>query len=234
MYNLFCIQLYIYTKNIIFICLLLYNGITFAQSNETEIETKDTIQKIIDDTIISNSTLKNKKIKIQKKTTPSLNNKTKNELKFFKDSTRNSPKQAALLSLAFPGLGQVYNKKYWKLPIVYAGIGGCIFWVYRQAKFTKQYNTYLVQKANNQTLPTNIARYSTAQLESVRNTYRRNVQLASFITAMVWGFSILDAAVDAHIKPFDISENLSMQIKPSILNSQSQNYYALKLNLNLK
>jgi TM2 domain-containing membrane protein YozV len=234
MYNLFCIQLYIYIKNIIFICLILINTLVFAQSNREEIEPKDTLQSLIDDTLISNSTFKNKKIKIQKTTTPNLNNETKNELKFYKDSTRNSPKQAALLSLAFPGLGQVYNKKYWKLPIVYAGIGGCIFWVYRQAKFTKQYNTYLVQKANNQTLPTNIARYSTAQLESVRNTYRRNVQLASFITAMVWGFSILDAAVDAHIKPFDISENLSMQIKPSILNSQSQNYYALKLNLNLK
>ncbi len=234
MYNLFCIQLYIYIKNIIFICLILINTLVFAQSNREEIEPKDTLQSLIEDTLNSNNLSKNKKIKIQKTTTPNLNNETKNELKFYKDSTRNSPKQAALLSLAFPGLGQVYNKKYWKLPIVYAGIGGCIFWVYRQAKFTKQYNTYLVQKANNQTLPTNIARYSTAQLESVRNTYRRNVQLASFITAMVWGFSILDAAVDAHIKPFDISENLSMQIKPSILNSQSQNYYALKLNLNLK
>lgn len=234
MYNLFCIQLYIYTKNIIFICLLLINTLVFAQSNREEIEPKDTLQSLIEDTLNSNNLSKNKKIKIQKTTTPNLNNETKNELKFYKDSTRNSPKQAALLSLAFPGLGQVYNKKYWKLPIVYAGIGGCIFWVYRQAKFTKQYNTYLVQKANNQTLPTNIARYSTSQLESIRNTHRRNVQLASFITAMVWGFSILDAAVDAHIKPFDISENLSMQIKPSILNSQSQNYYALKLNLNLK
>jgi TM2 domain-containing membrane protein YozV len=234
MYNLFCIQLYIYTKNIIFICLLLINTLVFAQSNKEEIEPKDTLQSLIEDTLNSNNLSKNKKIKIQKTTTPNLNNETKNELKFYKDSTRNSPKQAALLSLAFPGLGQVYNKKYWKLPIVYAGIGGCIFWVYRQAKFTKQYNTYLVQKANNQTLPTNIARYSTSQLESIRNTHRRNVQLASFITAMVWGFSILDAAVDAHIKPFDISENLSMQIKPSILNSQSQNYYALKLNLNLK
>jgi TM2 domain-containing membrane protein YozV len=234
MYNLFCIQLYIYTKNIIFICLLLINTLVFAQSNKEEIEPKDTLQSLIEDTLNSNNLSKNKKNKIQKTTTPNLNNETKNELKFYKDSTRNSPKQAALLSLAFPGLGQVYNKKYWKLPIVYAGIGGCIFWVYRQAKFTKQYNTYLVQKANNQTLPTNIARYSTSQLESIRNTHRRNVQLASFITAMVWGFSILDAAVDAHIKPFDISENLSMQIKPSILNSQNQNYYALKLNLNLK
>jgi hypothetical protein len=92
----------------------------------------------------------------------------------------------------------------------------------------------LVQRTNGITLPTGIERYSTAQLESIRNTHRRSVQLASFVTMMVWGFTILDAAVDAHIKPFDISENLSMQIKPSIKQSNFQEYVALQVNLNLR
>ena len=145
-----------------------------------------------------------------------------------------TPAKAAFYSAILPGLGQAYNKKYWKLPIVYGGIAGCIFWVSRQAKNTKQYNQYLVQRANGITLPAGIERYSTAQLESIRNTHRRSVQLASFVTMMVWGFTILDAAVDAHIKPFDISENLSMQIKPSIKQSNFQEYVALQINLNLR
>jgi hypothetical protein len=202
---------------------------------------QDSIYQTIDTAIASNledvihksnfNKLKKKSIPTQEIPQSSIE---KSKKKIFDDSTRSSAKHAALLGLAFPGLGQVYNKKYWKLPIVYGGIAGCIFWVSRQAKSTKQYNQYLVQRTNGITLPTGIERYSTAQLESIRNTHRRSVQLASFVTMMVWGFTILDAAVDAHIKPFDISENLSMQIKPSIKQSNFQEYVALQVNLNLR
>jgi len=202
---------------------------------------QDSIYQTIDTAIASNledvihksnfNKLKKKSIPTQEIPQSSIE---KSKKKIFDDSTRSSAKHAALLGLAFPGLGQVYNKKYWKLPIVYGGIAGCIFWVSRQAKSTKQYNQYLVQRTNGITLPTGIERYSTAQLESIRNTHRRSVQLASFVTMMVWGFTILDAAVDAHIKPFDISENLSMQIKPSIKQSNFQEYVALQINLNLR
>ena len=154
--------------------------------------------------------------------------------RFFKDSTRTSAKDAALLGGMFPGLGQIYNRKYWKLPIVYGGIAGSIYWLASSAIKTKEYNGYLVKAAKNEPLPPNIAIYGASQIESIRNTHRRNVQLASFVTVMVWGFTIIDAAVDAHIRPFDVSDNLSMQIKPSIHQFQQENYFALSVNLNLK
>ena len=75
---------------------------------------------------------------------------------------------------------------------------------------------------------------TTATMEEISSAIFSNVQLATFVTVMVWGFTILDAAVDAHIRPFDVSDNLSMQIKPSIHQFQQENYFALSVNLNLK
>ncbi|HNG09452.1 MAG TPA: DUF5683 domain-containing protein [Chitinophagales bacterium] len=202
---------------------------SIASSEETK--TNDSIySKILplDSLITSNKNFKY----LDKKKTSKLN--TIPKPRFFKDSTRTSAKDAALLGGMFPGLGQIYNRKYWKLPIVYGGIAGSIYWLASSAIKTKEYNGYLVKAAKNEPLPPNIAIYGTSQIESIRNTHRRNVQLATFVTVMVWGFTILDAAVDAHIRPFDVSDNLSMQIKPSIQQFQQENYFALSVNLNLK
>ncbi|HNE87589.1 MAG TPA: DUF5683 domain-containing protein [Chitinophagales bacterium] len=202
---------------------------SIASSEETK--TNDSIySKILplDSLITSNKNFKY----LDKKKTSKLN--TIPKPRFFKDSTRTSAKDAALLGGMFPGLGQIYNRKYWKLPIVYGGIAGSIYWLASSAIKTKEYNGYLVKAAKNEPLPPNIAIYGTSQIESIRNTHRRNVQLATFVTVMVWGFTILDAAVDAHIRPFDVSDNLSMQIKPSIHQFQQENYFALSVNLNLK
>ena len=202
---------------------------SIASSEETK--TNDSIySKILplDSLITSNKNFKY----LDKKKTSKLN--TIPKPRFFKDSTRTSAKDAALLGGMFPGLGQIYNRKYWKLPIVYGGIAGSIYWLASSAIKTKEYNGYLVKAAKNEPLPPNIAIYGASQIESIRNTHRRNVQLASFVTVMVWGFTIIDAAVDAHIRPFDVSDNLSMQIKPSIHQFQQENYFALSVNLNLK
>lgn len=218
-------------KNILKIALLIVSFLSrnniYAQVNTATINS--------DTTNTNDSTVKSPKANWNEKTKPINNNiNEKEKKKVFDDSTRSSAKHAALLGLACPGLGQIYNKKYWKLPIVYAGISGCIFWVARQASKTKEYNQYLVLRANSAPLPAQIEQLSTSRLESIRNGHRRNVQIASFVTLMVWGFSILDAAVDAHIKPFDVSDNLSMQIKPTMLQQNLRYYAALQINLNLK
>lgn len=200
-------------------------------ASSKEIKTKDSINSKISLLDSLKTTSKNFKY-LDKKKTSKLN--TIPKPRFFKDSTRTSAKDAALLGGMFPGLGQIYNRKYWKLPIVYGGIAGSIYWLASSAIKTKEYNGYLVKAAKNEPLPPNIAIYGTSQIESIRNTHRRNVQLATFVTVMVWGFTILDAAVDAHIRPFDVSDNLSMQIKPSIHQFQQENYFALSVNLNLK
>lgn len=212
--------------------LLYLSFIQFVQASSTDssfnqllsqIDSLNQQQSVVDTNLLSS------------KSKPQKNTKVKDiRPRFFKDSTRTSAKDAALLGAMMPGLGQIYNRKYWKLPIVYGGIAGSMYWLISEAKRTKEFNQYLVMSAKQQTLPTKVAHYSTAQIESMRNTYRRNVQIASFVTVMVWGFTIIDAAVDAHIRPFDVSDNLSMQIKPSVKHLFNDNYLALSINLNLK
>ncbi|MCB9034631.1 MAG: hypothetical protein H6553_12395 [Chitinophagales bacterium] len=160
-----------------------------------------------------------------------INNKKK--LKIF-DSIPNSPKKAALLALACPGLGQIYNKKYWKLPIVYGAMAGTIFWLARQAKQLKQYNGYIVAKENGGNLPTNIAAYSKSEIIYYRDNYRKNTQLAAFATFFVWGLSIVDAAVDAHMQGFDISDDLTMKITPKIGLQNEQMVTGINIKFNFK
>lgn len=159
------------------------------------------------------------------------NNKIKSKIL---DSIPDSPKKAALLALACPGLGQIYNKKYWKLPIVYGAMGGTIFWLARQAKKLKQYNGYILAKESGGTLPANIASYSKDEIIYYRDNYRKNTQLAAFATFFVWGLSIVDATVDAHMRGFDISDDLSMKITPKIGIQNEQMVTGINFKFNFK
>ena len=168
--------------------------------------------KISADTIIAVSTKKQKKI----------------------DTSYYSPKKAALLALACPGLGQIYNKKYWKLPIVYGAMGGTVYWVTAQAINLRKFNGYIVTRENGGQDP--YANTLTLdELVAQRDLHRRNVQLASFATMFVWGLSIMDAAVDAHLRAFDVSDKLSMQVKPKMgVLHYDMLYAAININFKLK
>lgn len=148
------------------------------------------------------------------------------------DTAYYSPKKAALWALGFPGLGQVYNKKYWKLPIVYGLMGGALYFVSSQAIKLRQYNGYIVTRENGGQDPFyNILTLD--ELVTERDYYRRNVQVASFATMLVWGLTIVDATVDAHMRSFDVSDNLSLQVKPKVGAWQQDRLYA-GINLNFK
>ena len=138
--------------------------------------------------------------------------------------TYHSPHKATIYSLALPGLGQAYNKKYWKIPIIYAGFG---FFGYsiktnhtEMKKFTEAY-TYV---ANNETYPTNnpyVVRYpNTGDLLRGRDFYRRKVELNIIWSAALYLLNVVDAAVDAHFFDYDVSDNLALRIEPSIIPSQ--------------
>ncbi len=156
--------------------------------------------------------------------------KTKKQKKI--DTTHYSPKKAALLALACPGLGQIYNKKYWKLPIVYGLMGGAVYFVTHQAMQLRKFNGYLTVRENGGQDPY-FDILTLDELVDQRDFYRRNVQLASFATMFVWGLSIVDAVVDAHLHAFDINDKLSLQIKPNIGLTENERLYA-GLNINLK
>ena len=149
---------------------------------------------------------------------------------------QHSPRKAAIRSAIIPGWGQVYNKKYWKVPIVYAALGitGYIFLdnikTYKDLKFSyaAKYKTTLPVFDSTSSYPGpyrdstdyfNIkSRYKPISLESLRagrNQFRQYIDYSAVFFIIFWGLNVVDAVVDAHLKAFDISPDLSMKIKPS-------------------
>src|SRR6266487_5961129 len=140
---------------------------------------------------------------------------------------QHSPRKAAIRSAIIPGWGQVYNKKYWKVPIVYAALGitGYIFLdnikTYKDLKFSyaAKYKASLPPPANDSTDYFKIdSRYQPISLEALRqgrNQFRQYVDYSAVFFIIFWGLNIVDAVVDAHLKAFDISPDLSLKIKPA-------------------
>ncbi len=143
-----------------------------------------------------------------------------------------SPKKAMWLAF-IPGAGQIYNRKYWKLPIVYGAFTGCAYAIrwnnmmysdYRQAfkditdddPTTDSYNKFL--HLGTEVTPDNADRY-TELFRKRKDFYRRYRDLSIIITAAVYALSIIDAYVDASLSDFDISRDLSMRITPTIINN---------------
>ena len=127
------------------------------------------------------------------------------------------PKTASCLAL-IPGAGQIYNKKYWKLPIVYGGLGATGFLIYFYADKTAIYRKEYVARMNEDTEKLNpkLAKYDDANILKERNFYRRNMEICVAAGTVVYLLSILDACVDAHLYYYDISDNLAVGIKPKI------------------
>ena len=146
-----------------------------------------------------------------------------------------SPKKALWLALVIPGGGQIYNRKYWKLPIVYGGIIGCLYAMnwnnnmykdYSQAYLdltdkdpgTQSYNMFL--HLGTQIDDTNKARYKDI-FKKRKDKFRRWRDLSFFVLLGVYALSVIDAYVDAELSNFDISKDLSLKVEPTILNNRS-------------
>ncbi len=134
-----------------------------------------------------------------------------------------SPRKAAIKSAIVPGLGQIYNKKYWKLPIVYGGLGTCgVIFAYNLAwyKRTKYaYNVLFTRDAANYgnihpKLQIFVQAQDLERLRYYRNGYRRDIDYSVLFFIALWGLNVVDASVDAHLKSFDVSPDLSFHIKP--------------------
>ena len=144
------------------------------------------------------------------------------------------PKRALWLALVLPGAGQIYNRKYWKLPIIYGGFIGCAYAMrwnnqmyldYSQAYLdimdddpnTASYTQFL--HLGNQINSTNIERYKEV-FRSRRDRYRRWRDLSFFVMLGVYALSVIDAYVDASLSTFDISDDLSLHVQPAIINNK--------------
>jgi hypothetical protein len=130
------------------------------------------------------------------------------------------PKRAGLYSAILPGAGQIYNRQYWKLPIVYGGLGAGVYFIqdnrkqyrkYRQAYLYRIDNDPSTKDADNE-----IAQYSTENLRELQNEYRKNADLSVLLTAVGYAIHIMDAVASAHLRNFDISRDISLQMKPML------------------
>ncbi len=131
-----------------------------------------------------------------------------------------NPRTATLLAL-IPGAGQLYNRRYWKLPIVLGGIGTLgYFMVRNKIEFECHKRTYLEHIDDDPTTNYRCAvsdtSLSDANLKIVRDNARSNSELFIFGFTIFYGLTIIDAFVDAHLIRFDIDDDLSLQIKPSL------------------
>jgi hypothetical protein len=140
-----------------------------------------------------------------------------------------SPKKAAIRSAILPGWGQIYNKKYWKLPIVYGALGvtGGIF-IHNLSFYRELRQAYQVRVAygrddgRTQDLLDTInynrlaERYKVLDPQAIRvyrDQFRSNIDYSVLFFLLFWGLNVVDAAVDAHLKSFDVSPDLSFRIK---------------------
>jgi len=152
-----------------------------------------------------------------------------------------SPKVAAVRSAIFPGLGQIYNKKYWKLPIVYGALGTCagVFFYnlgsYKDTKFAYKvkYNMR-VNRTDSALYPkirSNLKPLSEESLRFYRNQYRRDIDYSALFFLILWGINVVDASVDAHLKSFDVSPDLSLKFKPGYSDMAKTNGLSLVLQI---
>lgn len=134
--------------------------------------------------------------------------------KEVKKSIYGSARKASILSACLPGLGQAYNKKYWKIPIIYAVLGGLTYWGVSNHNDYKFYSNNLKAIYDDDPSTNNTSGYSSDNLVYLKRTSKKYRDMAILLGALVYGLNIIDANVDAHLKTFDISDDLSMKIKP--------------------
>lgn len=160
------------------------------------------------------------------------------EVKIEKEPKEHSPRKATIYSAVLPGLGQAYNKSYWKIPVIYAGLGVTGYFIYQNNKKYKDYKDAYVYKAqeNPEGEPPNdyAIIYNVEQLKSAKEYYLRNLELSYIATAAIYLLNIVEARVDAQFFNYDVDEDLSLQLYPQMQTGylfQSQ-YPALTLQLN--
>lgn len=142
-----------------------------------------------------------------------------------------NPRKATIMSLIVPGGGQIYNKKYWKLPIVYGGFAGCVYALtwnqstysdYRIAYMdlmdddpsTRSYEDFLPP---NYEIDTDVEQWLKSVFKNRKDKYRRYRDMSIFAFAGMYLISAIDAYVDAELSHFDISKDLSLDLTPQIM-----------------
>ena len=141
------------------------------------------------------------------------------------------PKKAGLYSAILPGAGQVYTKKYWKVPIIYAGLITSAYYIKENYNLYDLYKqTYINRWEGNRTDEfTN--RYTDANLLTLTEHYRRNAEVSALLFTLTYILNIVDASVSAHLFDYNVSEDISLHIQPVYMVKENASGLSLSIKL---
>ena len=131
---------------------------------------------------------------------------------------KHSPKLAVGLSIVLPGAGQVYNRKWWKVPIIYGCLGASSYCIYHFGSKMKMYRTEYRNRmqGNLSLLNPDLADYGDGNILEMKQKNQRSMEISIAATAIFYVLNIIDAAVDAHLFYFDISDDLTLHWSPYV------------------
>lgn len=148
-----------------------------------------------------------------------------------------SPARAAFYSAVLPGLGQAYNRKYWKIPVVYAALGiGVYFYLENDSQYDRYRDAYKSRLAGQTTDEfsdeSGTPIVSTNGLIEAQRFYQRNKEISVLVTVGLYALNIIDANVDAHLQQFNVSEDLSLKPSMDFDRYSGKAGYGITLNYN--
>ena len=139
------------------------------------------------------------------------------------------PKKAGLYSAILPGSGQVYTKKYWKVPVIYGGLITSAYYINESNDLYQLYkSTYLNRLDGDFSDNLN---YSDSDLRTLTEHYRRNREVSALLFTLTYILNIFDASVNAHLFDYDVSKDLSLHIQPVYFSRENASGVSLSFNL---
>ncbi|WP_333695949.1 DUF5683 domain-containing protein [Flavobacterium sp.] len=155
---------------------------------------------------------------------------TKSDSLSYKKIDPLAPSKAAFYSAVLPGLGQAYNKKYWKIPIVYGGMAAGYYFYNQNQKSYKEFRDIYKRRLEGFTDDKYFGIYSNAVLINAQRTFQRNRDISLLVILGVYALNILDANIDAHLIQFNVNDNLAL--KPDLNQNDINSKYYVGLTLN--
>ena len=141
------------------------------------------------------------------------------------------PKKAALYSTIIPGAGQVYTKKYWKVPLIYAGLITSAYYINESHTFYDTYKQVYINRLDDDRTDEFIGIYTDANLVTLTEHYRRNTEISALLFALTYVLNIVDASVNAHLFRYNVNEDISMIVKPVYFSKENINGLSLSIKL---
>ena len=132
--------------------------------------------------------------------------------------SQHSPTKALWMSAALPGLGQVYNKQAWKIPIIYGGAAAVTYFAITNYRSREKFKNEYINRQNGNTddLLERYANYPDANIYSLYQSYNRNFQLSLIVGGLFYALNILDAYVYGHLFDFEITDDISLHLRPNV------------------